>query len=49
MKTFLDAQSHCQSVEANLASIHDQEEHDFIRGMIGYLKAIEVIISTIHS
>ena len=32
MRTFSDAQSDCQSMEANLASIHDQEEHDFIRG-----------------
>ena len=31
-KTFPDAQSTCQSMEANLASIHDQEEQEFIRG-----------------
>ena len=32
MMSFSDAQSLCQSMEADLASIHDAEEQAFIQG-----------------
>ena len=32
MKTFSDAQLYCESMGANLASIHNEEEQYFIKG-----------------